>query len=650
MTFQMYVDADGVPYSDYGNYHGVDIGRQRSILAVAERGLWYWNRFFHGASPPVFLSYDWTRWPCNRDEYEPQDESVAKRMFFNCADWLLGNIQSCGGYCVWAYPYPFSYRTKAGWRSAHTQAVGLQLLVRAFEISGEHKYLAPLNDLLAAFKLDVRDGGLCTSTEAGNIWFEKMADKDNLQPKVLNGMLFALIGLRDVGERAKSDEATQLADLGTRAAAEYLPRFDLGDWSAYDIHGKRASPHYHAVHVKQLKLLSSFAPQDEFVVYRDRFTKYLQRVKANNKPPAAASVPVLDSSIPRCEEGRVQQVVSGSNRVASHKDRFVMLTVDTEALPKRAEQDHVKRLIWGGHERGSAGIREMCSVAGEFNAKLTFFVDACGAYDHLDEMAEVVCWLDEAGQDVQLHAHPEYLPEQFWQEHGFKYRPRFLNQYGADKAAFTIKHFGKFISDLTGKPLRAFRAGSFRWNADTICALAEAGIPLSFNNSMRAMADGQCIYSEPTNRPYLWSNGVVEVPITERHVSLPFTGKSWWQKFQFPVGDFLGNRPWRVVRPYTTREDASFLVLLLHSWSLLYWDENGYAEYRDDRRIEDFRKVVQRLSKDYDIITTAEFLDLQASGKITTSHRVDVAVAEMKPLARGKSLHKSARTRAEVRG
>ena len=252
------------------------------------------------------------------------------------------------------------------------------------------------------------------------------------------------------------------------------------------------------------------------------------------------------------------------------KNRYVLLTVDTEALPRRAEQDHVKRLIWGQHDRGTAGIREMCDIGDEVGAKLTFFVDACGAYSERDQIADVVRWLDGAGQDVQLHTHPEYLPKQFWSEHGFRFRPRFLNQYGADKAAFTIRHFGKFISDLTGKPLRAFRAGSFRWNANTIRALAESGIPLSFNNSMRAMVDGQCIYSEPTNRPYLWSNGIIEVPVTERHVALPFVGNCWWQKFQFPVGDFLGNRPWRVLRPYTAGGDASFMVLLLHSWSLLY--------------------------------------------------------------------------------
>jgi hypothetical protein len=312
------------------------------------------------------------------------------------------------------------------------------------------------------------------------------------------------------------------------------------------------------------------------------------------------------------------------------RDRYALLTVDTEALPKRATHDHVKHLIWGEHAKGIAGVREMCAVAKEMDAKLVFFIDACGAYTQLNEMVEVVRWLDAAGHDVQLHAHPEYLPEDFWFANGFKSRPRFLNQYDAAKAAFTISHFGKFISDLTGKPIRAFRAGSFRWNANTIRALDEAGIVLSFNNSMNAYLGGQCTYSEPTNLPFCWSNGVIEIPSTERWFGAPLV-KGWWGRAQFPVGDdWLGNPPSRVMLPYTFGRDASFLVLVMHSWSLLYWDKNGHAVYRDDRRINDFRKLIKKLSKDYDILTTSDFIDLHARGKIKTTHTVDLNLAEMK--------------------
>ena len=312
------------------------------------------------------------------------------------------------------------------------------------------------------------------------------------------------------------------------------------------------------------------------------------------------------------------------------RNRYAMLTVDTEALPKRAVQDHIKRLMWGEHEGGCAGIREMCAIGNEFGVKQVFFVDMCGAYACLDQTLDVVRWLDQNEQDVQLHAHPEYLPEQFWKEHGFKYRPRFLNQYGIEKATFTIQYFGKLIADLTGKPLRAFRAGSFRWNADTVRALQEAGVPLSFNNSMNACLKGQCTYSEPTNHSYRWSNGVIEVPVTERKF-FPLFGKEWWGRLQFPVGDWLGSPPWRVLRPYTVGAEPSFLVLLLHSWSLLYWDKNGHAVYRDDKRIENYRKLVRRLAMDYDIITTADFLDLYARGKIKATHTADLSLAEFKP-------------------
>lgn len=310
------------------------------------------------------------------------------------------------------------------------------------------------------------------------------------------------------------------------------------------------------------------------------------------------------------------------------KNRYALVSVDTEALPKRATSDHLNRLIWGQHENGRAGVRELCAVADEFCCKLVFFVDACGDYFYGEAFSEVVRWLDGAGHDVQLHTHSEYLPEEFWTAHGFGYRPRFLNQYDLKKAVFMLGHFSKLLSDLTGKPVLAYRAGSFRWNANTLRALAELGIPLSSNNSMAALANAQCLYSLPSNQPYRWSNGILEVPMTERHF-LAIFGQNWWGRLQFPVSNNFRNPPWRVLRPFNNDRD-DVLMVLLHSWSLLHWDAEGYAVYRNDKRIEDFRKMMRRLTLDYDVITTAEYLDLVVRGKIDMApEAVDVALAEM---------------------
>lgn len=318
-------------------------------------------------------------------------------------------------------------------------------------------------------------------------------------------------------------------------------------------------------------------------------------------------------------------------------NRYALLSVDTEALPKRAAQDHVKRLIWGEHAQGTAGIREMCEIGDEFNAKHVFFVDLCGAYPYLDELRGVVRWLDREGQDVQLHTHPEYLPEDFWVEHGLNPRPQYMNQYSEDaRAEFVIKHFGKLISDVTGKEILAYRAGSFRWNACTIRALKAAGIPLSFNNSMCAYHAGQCLFSEPTNLPYLWSNGVVEVPMTEKKILSKIGKDDWWARLTHPQSSYFQFRPWwgQILLNIFSGNPA-FSVFLLHSWSLLYWDEQGYGTYLDDRRMEGYRKLLMRLTKDYDVITTKDFLDLHANGTIATPHTVDLSRAEIAPSTGG---------------
>ena len=312
------------------------------------------------------------------------------------------------------------------------------------------------------------------------------------------------------------------------------------------------------------------------------------------------------------------------------KNRYALLTVDTEALPKRAVTDHVRRLIWGEHENGTAGVREMSAIGDEFGAKHVFFVDMCGAYARREEIRGVISWLDQAGQDVQLHAHPEYLPGSFWKETPFKIEPRYLNQYtDAVKEEFLLSHFAAEISAVTDKKINAFRAGSFRWNATTLRVLAKLDIPLSFSNTTAAMNIGQNPYSVPTNTPFRWSNGIVEIPVTEKNI-LPRVGKALWARFQFPLSNFVKYRPWWAsFVPYSVSRRDGFLVCLVHSWSLLYWDENGHSTYKDDARIEGYRKLVKRLSKDYDVIATSDLLELIQQGKILLTRTEDMARAEI---------------------
>ena len=309
-------------------------------------------------------------------------------------------------------------------------------------------------------------------------------------------------------------------------------------------------------------------------------------------------------------------------------NRYLILTNDTEALPNRAKDDHVKRLMWGEHENGTAGVREMASIAREFNGKITFFVDICGALNRQNEVLEVARWLNENGQDVELHLHPEYLPDSFWKSHNVKNTPRWLNEYlddDRDRLRLLINTFGGALEKVIGRKINAYRAGSFRWNSLTLEMLKEAGIPLAFNNTLASVANEQCPYAAAEQFPFRWPNGIVEVPVTERNL-FPQYKIDWWVRFQFPlcslvryrtgIGSFI---------PYSVSPRDKFLVCLMHSWSFLYRDRQGYQYYQDDKRLEEFRILLRRMSRDFDIIDSRDLKYLIDSGKLEITHTEDVS-------------------------
>lgn len=308
-------------------------------------------------------------------------------------------------------------------------------------------------------------------------------------------------------------------------------------------------------------------------------------------------------------------------------DRYALLTVDTEALPNRAETDHVRRLILGKHGDREAGVKEMALIGEEYGARLIFFLDLCGAYPYLDELREIAAWLVARGQDVELHAHPEYLPLSFWEERGLNQRPWYMNEYPDDRAQFIIGYFTKLLTEFTGKKPVAFRAGSFRWNSAILKALASNGYKLSFNNSMCAVANAQCPFSLPTNQPFRWSNGLIEIPVSERHI-FPLLQKNWWARLQYPQSKYYRFRASGFsFIPGSVDFEEKFLVFLLHSWSFLYRDENGYEIYKEDKWLERYRAFLQLLSRECDIINCAEALDLIERGKIKLAPPVNIALA-----------------------
>lgn len=253
----MTLDDDGVPVSDYGTMRGVYVGPQRSIVAVAEKGLDYWSRSNKSVPAPI-LSYSWEP---GRDlrTVDGLDSPVSDADgFLNCSEWLMDNAHLGDGYVVWKYAYAAFYGTKAGWRCAHAQGQAIRLLIRAYETTQEARFADMASMAVRGFGVAVKDNGIAETFKDGSAWYHKFADEDAQKPYVLNGMLFGLLGLLDAVNHMHDDAAEEYLAAGWKAVDQRISDYDQDGWSAYNIDGRPTSMHYHEIHCRQLDRLLQY--------------------------------------------------------------------------------------------------------------------------------------------------------------------------------------------------------------------------------------------------------------------------------------------------------------------------------------------------------------------------------------------------------
>ena len=272
--FEMSLDANGIPISDYGTVNGIHVGRQRSVVAVAEKALDYWNTYQLGTEDDkVLLSYDFANCLKNNG-HGPRTPAEAREMFLNCVHWLLEHAVTRETYAVWEYSYSPCQGTTPPWRSGQAQAIGIQALLRAHELTGDSAYLACARKSLQAFYVSVEAGGVADKEPSGGWWYDKFADRAGARPKVLNGMMFALLGMHDYYKTTNDSDAQFLFDKGIVSLKQHLHEYDAGDWSYYDRLGRRASPKYHNIHIQQLSQLYVVTGDRLFGKYYERFIAY----------------------------------------------------------------------------------------------------------------------------------------------------------------------------------------------------------------------------------------------------------------------------------------------------------------------------------------------------------------------------------------
>lgn len=172
--------------------------------------------------------------------------------FLRHAGRLLLTQDDAGG---WRYPVPvLRYGVAPGWRSAMAQGLTASVFLRAGDMTGDPAYPHAAQAAVALMLRPVEAGGCACYDAAGRPFFEECP---SVPPsRVLNGALFALIGLWELEERT----GVRARERALARLRGDLPQFDLGYWSAYDLRFRSpATRAYHRLHVSLLQAMAQFS-------------------------------------------------------------------------------------------------------------------------------------------------------------------------------------------------------------------------------------------------------------------------------------------------------------------------------------------------------------------------------------------------------
>lgn len=197
----------------------------------------------------------------------------------------------------------------------------------------------------------------------------------------------------------------------------------------------------------------------------------------------------------------------------------LLITVDTElsALLHRNGvplEENVRRSIWAEAGRAAYGIGWQMACLSRHGLKGVFFVDPLPALVHgADFLTPIVRTIVAAGHEVQLHIHTEWL-EWAVDSPVAGRQGRNIGDFCLGDQITLLGLAKRLLEEAGAPPIKAFRAGNFGANDDTLRALAQVGLrwdssvnPAYLGRECRITADPQAIGATR-------QLGMIELPVS----------------------------------------------------------------------------------------------------------------------------------------
>lgn len=286
----------------------------------------------------------------------------------------------------------------------------------------------------------------------------------------------------------------------------------------------------------------------------------------------------------------------------------VFLTADIELWPVTkglGVRDAMMRHIYGKTSRGDYGLPFQLRMLDDYGLKATFFVESLFAsVVGIEPLAEIVSMIKSAGQDVQLHLHPQWLRQDGMATQ--KSLCSHMLQHLSVEAQSDLIALGlDRLADAGARDVCAFRAGDFSANLETLHALKINGVSYDSSYSFVHL-DNDCAMR--LGRPLLQPeeiHGVHEYPITFFN-DLP----GHYRPAQLCACSF--DELQGLMEEAHQRRWNSF-VLLWHGAEMISRHKPGADEPRRVL-ISRFKHLCKYLSKHRSALRTRTFSDLRNSG------------------------------------
>jgi hypothetical protein len=279
----------------------------------------------------------------------------------------------------------------------------------------------------------------------------------------------------------------------------------------------------------------------------------------------------------------------------------VFFTVDVEIWIN--SQDHsrdrfsdaFKRYVYGTTAKGDYGLPFKLKVLSDYGLKASFFVESLFACKYgIAPLSEIVGLILEAGQEVQLHLHTEWLDKLS--------QPILKGRKGIHMKNFSVEEQSRLIdvglknllsAGISG--INAFRAGNYGANSDTLKALHMNGIKFdsSYNPCIMGGSSG-IAQSKILFQPF-YTEGVYEYPVS---AYIDFPGHYRHAQLGACSYSELTNFMWQALR-----QGWHSVVIVSHNFELL----NRLKNRHDLIVARRFVKLCRFLDKNRDKYATIGF-------------------------------------------